>query len=146
MGEIEQLTPRQRESGLERVRTGDEMTAGVVGCEPGASPEAVAELMASRHVHCVVVAGIRARGTGQRLSWGTISDFDVVCALTGKSGDRTAADLARHSVVTADPTETVASAAERMATNGTTHLVVVKDGRPVGVLSTADVMRVASAA
>lgn len=122
------------------------MSSGVVACEPSAPVARVAELMAGNDVHCVIVAGITGKGTHADLTWGLVSDLDVVCALSGKSSDTTAAELARRHIFTAEPEETMLAAAERMATESTTHLVVVEDGRPVGVVSSLDVARAASLA
>ena len=49
--------------------------------------------------------------------------------------------------ITAFPHESLESAAQRMTTHGVSHLVVVdSDRRPVGVMSTLDVVRTLAAA
>jgi CBS domain-containing protein len=43
---------------LEHARVSDAMRAGVISCPPDTSMEAVARIMASNHVHAVIVSGL----------------------------------------------------------------------------------------
>lgn len=54
----------------------------------------------------------------------------------------TARTVASAPVLTIESAETIRRGAELMVEHGVAHLVVVKRGRPVGVLSTLDLARV----
>jgi len=126
---------------------GDAMHEGIVTCSVDATVIEVAAAMAAARIHCVVVAGVVRHGTAEHLSWGVLSDLDLMAALA--SGDETAsaASLAATATVTIETSEPLAEAARIMAEEQVAHLVVVEKGadRPVGVLSTLDVARAAAA-
>jgi CBS domain-containing protein len=65
--------------------------------------------------------------------------MDVVRSARRGTEDLTAADLAASEVVTVEPTLALSEAARLMDEHGTAHLVVVDDGRPIGVVSSLDV-------
>lgn len=94
--------------------------------------------MASRRVHCVVVADEPADADSL---WGIVSDLDLVAAAGVRDLDeQTAGAAAATAALTVGPGETVQRAAQLMTEHGVTHLVVVDAmRRPVGVLSTLDV-------
>jgi CBS domain-containing protein len=93
-------------------------------------------------VHCVVVEGL-ARGSDRQetLVWGTLSDLDLMKALTTERLDASAGELAASEIVTVDSTERIEEVARLMAEHECTHLVVVspQSGEPVGVVSSLDV-------
>ena len=102
--------------------------------------------MAEAVVHCVVV--LEPPGDGAAL-WGVVSDLDLVAAATVRSlDDQRAGGTAMTPAITASPHESLERAAERMTTYDVSHLVVVDDvrHRPVGVLSTLDLVRALAAA
>lgn len=134
-------TPMQE---LERTHVGAEMTAGVVSCAPGDSVLALARRMAIYHTHAVVIAGIWSDEERDELRWGLISHEEVVGALADGRHDALAVNLPPGKIVTCGPHETVLAAARRMRSEDVDHLVVLDNDDPVGVLSTLDVMRVAS--
>lgn len=59
-----------------------------------------------------------------------------------KAAGWTAADVMTRQVVTADPDDDVRAAARRMLEAGVKRLVVVREGRPVGIVSRRDLMRI----
>jgi CBS domain-containing protein len=131
-----------KRSGLDRTIVSEWMTTGVITCGPETSLSDVAEIMAARRVHCIVVVGY---GREEAPLWGIVSDLDLVAAACVRDlGDQTAGGSAATPALVVGPSETVERAAQLMTENATTHLVVVEDGRPVGVLSTLDVARACS--
>jgi CBS domain-containing protein len=133
-------------SSLREVSVEEAMHVGFVGCPLETPVRAVAALMAEHRVHCVVGFGDIADGD-TRL-WGLVSDIDVVSALAAGADDATAGAVASTEVVTVRPFESVRRAAELMRDHEVSHLLVVNgvSDRPSGVISTLDVMRVATSA
>ena len=123
---------------FEHATVADAMHVGIVTCAPDAPLATVARIMASHHVHCVAVLGLRAHN-GEHLVWGTISDLDVTrAAWSGDASD--AGTLAVTPAVAVEATTPLAAAVELMFEHGVTHLVVTDaNARPIGVLSTLDV-------
>jgi CBS domain-containing protein len=123
---------------FERATVADAMHVGIVTCPPDASLAAVAQTMATHHVHCIAVLGVRIED-GQQLVWGTISDLDLArAAWSGEDPD--ASTIAATPAVTVDANASLAEAVGLMFQHGVAHLVVTDaDARPVGVLSTLDV-------
>lgn len=120
----------------------DAMRAGVFTCPADMPLTAVARVMATRHIHTVVVTGVSLDGSGHvgRRAWGVISDGDVVRA--ARDADRRiAGDVASLDVVTVTPDTSLAEAADAMTEHGITHLVVVDahTAEPVGMLSGLDI-------
>ncbi len=125
---------------FERATVADAMSPGVMSCAPDAPLLTVAQTMATHHVHAVVVAGITAdESGGDHLIWGLVSDMDIVRA--GESGieGHTASDAARTELVSVDPTTSLTDAARLMDVHNSSHLIVMSDGHPVGVLSSLDI-------
>jgi CBS domain-containing protein len=125
---------------LENATVADVMHPGVMSCPPTAPLVAVAQTMASHHVHSVVVGGIATDGVqGDHLVWRLVSDMDLVrAAETGIEG-RTAEDVARSQAITVDPSTPLAAAARLMDVHNTSHLIVTSGGAPIGVLSSLDI-------
>jgi citrate synthase len=71
-----------------------------------------------------------------------------VTATTGGTGSKARAvgEIMSHPAVTATADESVAAAAERMRTQGVGSVVVVDDGRAIGILTERDLVRLAAAA
>ena len=129
---------------LERTHVGTEMSAGVVSCAPGDPVLALARRMAIYHAHAVVIAGFWQDGADDELRWGIVSHEEVAAALADGRQDQPAAELPAGKAVSCNPHEPMLAAAQRMASEHVDHLVVVEGEEPVGVISTLDVMRVAS--
>lgn len=121
------------------------MHRGVIVCPRDASLASVAELMATRRIHCVVVAD-DPDDAGSL--WGVVSDLDLVAAATVRAlDDQTAGASAATLALTISPTETLRRAGQLMTEHAAAHLVVVDPvaQRPLGVVSTLDVVAAVTA-
>ena len=137
--------PVQPSISLDDVTVEHAMHVGFVGCSLAAPLLSVAGLMAERRVHCVVGYGDVTED--DTCLWGVISDVDVVSALAAGGELTTAGEIASTEVVTIERHTSIRHAAELMRDHEVSHLLVV-DGvaeRPIGVISTLDVMAIASA-
>jgi len=134
---------------LDRSSVRDAMSLGLFHCAADDDVAVVARTMAEKAIHCVIVAGIVSRDrAGEHLSWGIVSDMDLMRALAPGGEGTTAAEVAGTEILTVSPRESLQSAVQLMTEHETAHLVVVSPdtGRPVGMLSTLDVARVVDAA
>jgi CBS domain-containing protein len=135
------VRPAARTRALRDVRVGEAMHAGVLTCPFEAPLSEVARIMASKHVHCVVVLS----ETDDRESlWGVVSDLDLVAGASVRDIDeQSAGGTAASPVVTIAPDDTLQRAAQLMTEHASAHVLVVDPGSrlPVGVLSTLDVAR-----
>ena len=136
------ITPSRgsdRAPALEYALVEDVMHPGILSCGPEDDLATVARTMAEHHVHAVVVSGIEPTACGgERLTWGLISALDLAAAaLAGADSD--AGRLASSEIVTVEPREPLERAVQLMTEHQLTHLLVVADERPVGVVSTLDV-------
>jgi CBS domain-containing protein len=64
-------TPALLTPAFGQATVGDAMRAGIISCPADAPVRAIAERMASYHVHAVVVEGV---SPGAGLSWGIVTD------------------------------------------------------------------------
>ena len=131
---------------LARLPVRGAMQLGLFTCAPEDPVGSVAQTMAEQSIHCVVVAGIARRDhAGEHLSWGIVSDLDLMAALSSGSPTATAGEVAGSEIVTISPRDSLSQAAGLMVEHETAHLVVVSPdtGRPVGMLSTLDIARAA---
>lgn len=111
------------------------MHRGVVSLPPGATLRKVAEVMANRRIHCVVV-----RDDADSL-WGVVSDLDLVAGASVRPLDaQTAGSSAATPAVTVPPNASLQRAADLMIRHAVSHLVVVDPSsrRPVGIISSLD--------
>jgi CBS domain-containing protein len=92
--------------------------------------------MADQGVHAVAVAD----GDSARRPWGFVSTLDVAKAAAEES-DLTAGEAAAPDVSTVSADQSLGAAAQLMADNRVTHLIVIDPptGHPSGVLSSLDV-------
>jgi CBS domain-containing protein len=128
---------------LGRVRVDQVMSAPIQACESHLTLPAVAELMASRGIHCVAV--VDADGPAPNGSFlGVLTDLDLVAAADAGFDARTAAQAAEESSLVSVPSDAPLSLAVRVMREERAHHLVAVDaaGTPVGVLSTLDVARV----
>jgi CBS domain-containing protein len=118
---------------FEHATVDDIMRHGVISCEPEASLRTVARIMATYHVHAVVV------GLGGDM-WGIVSARDLA-GVAGTERERlTAGEIAATEFLTTAPGIAVAEAAQTMRVHEIDHLVVSDGrGRPLGMVSTLDV-------
>jgi CBS domain-containing protein len=117
----------------EHARVADAMRMGVISCPPDTSMESVARIMATNHVHAVVVLAGDA-------PWGVVTDGDLL-DVAAEAADRLAGSCASSDPVMVKPSERLSRAVELMEEHGVTHLLVgdPEAGPPIGVLSTLDV-------
>jgi CBS domain-containing protein len=120
---------------LEHARVSDAMRAGVISCPPDTSMAAVARIMASNHVHAVIVSGLAGGAP-----WGVVTDSDLL-GVASEAADRLAGSCATTDPIMVKPSERLAHAVELMQRHGVTHLLVGDPAaeHPIGVLSTLDV-------
>ncbi len=125
---------------FEHATVADVMTTGVLSAQHDAPIAAVARTMATRHIHAVVVDGVRRDpGHGERLVWGVVAELDLVRGALAGDQTKTAGDLVVTEPVVVEPSAPLSVAARLMDEHRTTHLVVVDRERPVGVISALDV-------
>jgi CBS domain-containing protein len=123
---------------LEHARVYDVMRVGLFTCPPETPLKDVARMMATHHVHCVVVTDIGGGDGTDRRRWGVISDLDLVRAGTSEWSAR---DAAATELVTVASDDALEHAVQIMAEHDVAHLIVVapQTDKPVGVLSTLDI-------
>ena len=123
-------------------RVVDVMHRGLVSCTRDASLKNVAELMAERRVHCVVVTDDPVAATAL---WGIVSDLDLVAAASVRGlEEQTAGVSATTPAISIEPQESLQRAGYLMIRHGVSHLVVVEPStrQPIGVISTLDLANV----
>ena len=121
------------------------MHPGVISCLPETPLRAVARMMATYRVHAIIVMPRHMGALTHSLSWGVVSDLDLIRgAQDGDVDSDSARTVARTPVRSIELMAPLADAVDAMIAEGLSHLIVVEPhaGRPVGVLSTLDVARV----
>lgn len=128
-----------RSPSFEKARVSEAMHPGVVSCTPETPLRVVAQIMAQRHIHSVVVTDLPA-GEAER-HWGVVSDVDLLRASSGDLDTQTAREVAATELPTVAVEEALSRAAQMMAEHEVTHLMVVDDSgeRAVGVISSLDI-------
>src|SRR5436309_12712207 len=95
------------------------MSPGLLACPPGAPLRTVAAIMAVNEVHAVLLTG------GPSDSPAVVTDLDLVAAAGSLGAPATSAAGAPATIA---PDATLAAAAETIAREGRSHLVVVAPG------------------
>ncbi|MGA2924531.1 MAG: CBS domain-containing protein [Solirubrobacteraceae bacterium] len=126
---------------LEHATVADAMHPGILACDPDAPVTEVARMMATHHVHCIVVMGISDEDANKTLVWGIISDLDLVRAGIRTGAEQTAREIAKDPIGMVDSSTPLRQVAELMAKHSASHVVVTnKDTqRPAGMISTLDI-------
>lgn len=125
---------------FENATVADAMRIGVMSCPHDVPATTVARMMATHHIHSVVVEGAYNDPVhGERSKWGVVSDMDLLRGARAGIDDLTAGDIAITEPVTVEASLPLDEAVRLMAEHDTAHLVVAERGRPVGILSTLDV-------
>jgi CBS domain-containing protein len=121
----------------------DLMSAPVVSCSGGATLGELATLLAARQIHGVVVldeageaAGVVADTDVLAGEW-LATDADSLAAMRSM----TAAELMTAPPVTIDADTPIGEAAAQLVAQRLARLVVVRDGKPLGVIATSDLVR-----
>ena len=120
----------------------DIMHKGLILCPPEASLGKVAAMLTDHHVHALLVA----EEGGQPL--GIISDFDLLAgewlsvdeASLNAMRRLTARDLMTSPIESVDAGTSVNETAKRMAEKRIHRMLVIEDGKPVGVISISDLV------
>jgi CBS domain-containing protein len=126
---------------------GQVMHPGLITCLPDTPVHVLAGRMADLRVHCIVVSGVGTRPDGdEHLMWGLVSDMDVVHAAHRDRLATPAGELAATTPIALPEDATLERAATLMASHDVAHLIAVgRSGRPSGVVSTLDVIRILAA-
>lgn len=122
-----------RSPNVEHARVSDAMNEGVVTCSPGAGLREMGRLMASRHIHSLVIS---LDGPAR---WALVSDVDIAQSAIGRP-EATAEDLAVAATGISNEA-TLGRAIEVMRDQGTSHLIVTDtdNGQPTGMISALDI-------
>jgi CBS domain-containing protein len=131
-------TLEQSDAGTISVR--EMMHGPIVACEPQTTLLEVATLMSGHRIHGVVVEGISVRDGSEHLSWGVVSDLDLLRAALDVDSSTPAGSIATSEALTVDVDDALAVVARSLSDHRCTHLVVVDAGRPVGIVSSLDVI------
>lgn len=126
---------------FEHATVADAMRAGVISCPGDASVRAIAEAMASYHVHAIVVELVESESDPSRAAgWGIVSDVELARAAARGELHATAGELAGANAIFVGPAEPLKRAAELMSDHGVSHLIVsiAPSVRPIGIISTLD--------
>jgi CBS domain-containing protein len=112
------------------------MHGDVVALDLDASLREAVDLMAEQEVGSVIVTEL-----GQLV--GILTERDVITALWDQADiDSTrVCEIMSEEPYCAVPEDTVNSTMERMVQFGILHMPVVKEGRPVGMISSRDILR-----
>jgi CBS domain-containing protein len=134
-------------SSLRDARVLDAMSTGIISSAPETPLRNVARLMSNHRVHGVFVFDYGREDDETTELWGLVSDLDVVAAARGDIDARTARDSAVTPLVTVTTDAPLERAARLLAESGASHLAVLDPSthRPVGVLSTLDIVRALAA-
>jgi CBS domain-containing protein len=122
-----------RTPSFEHATAGDAMRAGVISCPPETSLRQVAQIMATEHIHCLVVS--------DEEEWRVVSDLDLLRAAEMDLDQETAGRVAVSDLPTVSTGAPLDRAAQLMAEHEVTHVLVIDEssGHPAGVLSTLDI-------
>ena len=132
--------PAHSERRLDHVRVADVMHRGVITVAPATTLRDLAARLADQHIHCAVVSGIKPAKGGESLVWAIADTLDIVRAVAGGRIDTTAGELAGSTPLCINESELLASAAAELVAHDVGHAVVLdRDDRPVGVVSTLDI-------
>jgi CBS domain-containing protein len=129
---------------LGRLRVADAMHPGLISCAPDTPLRTVARMMATYRVHAVLVTAHGEETLRDGRSWGVVIDAGLLDAAKGASvDDQPARTVAATPALTVSADDDLSHAAAILVEREVAHLIVVEptSDRPIGVLSTLDVMR-----
>jgi CBS domain-containing protein len=125
---------------VDKATVADVMRAGVMSCPPDLPATTAARMMATHHIHSVVVEGIHLDAVhGEELAWSVVSDMDLVRAARRGFEDLTVGEIGATEPVMVEPTLALEEAMRLMDEHDVAHLIVADRGRPVGVVSSLDI-------
>jgi len=118
---------------------GDIMHKGVIACKPDTPLQEVVRIVADTDVHAIIVVDSQGEVRG------IISHFDLIKCYGTDLHDRKAQDIMTPQVIDVAPTVPVSEAVKIMIERDIHRLLVTEmtpsGKRPVGVLSTTDVVK-----
>ena len=125
-------------------RVADVMSAPIPACAGDLDVVTAARLMLDERIHAIAVMGDAPHVGEDPPVIGVLSDLDLVAALEAGGALGTLAEIADEPVLSIPSDATLNIAARQMRDERTRHLIVVapNSGRPVGVLSTLDIIQV----
>lgn len=110
---------------------------GVIFCKPDTPLYELVRTMAETEIHAVMVAEREGEAP-----IGVVSHTDVLAHYGEDMATIRARDVMTTGVVTVSESETVATAVARLLEKGINRMLVVgEDGKPLGILSTTDIIR-----
>ncbi len=138
------VDPRERIAGWS-VR--DVMSSPMRTCFADLPLVDAAQRMAAEHIHCLAVVSTTSEDEVDGFL-GILSDIDLVAALEAGSAFGTAGEFAASSVDSVMADAPLGEAVHQMHESRAHHLVVVArgSGRPVGILSTLDILETVAGA
>jgi CBS domain-containing protein len=124
-------------------RVADLMSSPVISCRSDVSLGEVAALLAERRIHGIVVLDESGRMAG------VVADTDLLAGEWLSSDEEsfatmrsmTAGEMMTMPPVTIDADAAIAGAAVRLRDERLSRLIVTREGEPVGVLATSDLVR-----
>jgi CBS domain-containing protein len=122
-----------RSPSVEHARVSDAMNGAIVTCSRDAGLREMGRLMASRHIHSLVIS------LGDPARWALVSDVSIAQSAIDRP-DATAEDLAVPATgISAQAT--LSRAIEVMRDQRTSHLIVTdtENGQPTGMISALDI-------
>ena len=129
---------------LRQLRVVDAMHPGLISCSPDTPLRTIARMMATYRVHTILVTAHGEEKLPGGGPWGIVSDTDLLLAAeAGDVDQQPARTIAGTPVLTVASSDELAQAAQLMAKNDLSHLIVIESEseRPIGVLSTLDIAR-----
>ena len=122
-----------RSPSVEHARVRDAMNEAIVTCSRDAGLREMGRLMASRHIHSLVIS------LGDPPRWALVSDIALAQSAIDRP-DATAEDLAVPATGIS-PEATLSRAIDVMRDQGTSHLIVTdtESGQPTGMISALDI-------
>ena len=109
----------------------------VVSIEPAATLAQAAKLLAERRIGAVLVLGVEGRVAG------ILSERDIVRVLAERGAavlSERVEQVMTRKVFTCGESDTVAKLMEQMTGGKFRHVLVVDQGRPIGIISIGDVV------
>jgi CBS domain-containing protein len=123
-------------------RVADAMRHGVITCPPETPLVTVARMMASYHVHAIVVTSMEEERDADidEPAWGVVSDRELL-RYSGRADEMSAGGAAVGDFACVTEQDSLEEASRRMLERGSAHALVVgeRSRRPLGMISSLDV-------
>jgi len=120
---------------IENKKVGDVMTPNVVTVSTDDSARRVAKILNEKKISCVGVKDSDGNVVG------TVSETDIIKAFDKDPKEVTSKDIMTPSVEFINPESTLKEAMGILSEKGIHRLLVISDKKPVGILSTSDIVK-----